>query len=151
MIKNYYGSQLWNPDSTRRSQLPLNDLFGTDWWCFTSEDAYMRLCLLALVANNYWLPTFARTYAHQWCLPALVANILILLISLALIKPWCTLASSIFNTLPSGGKKARSVNRDPLIPLINRCFPIYSLISVCHSISFYIHFVMPEANRSHHI
>lgn len=58
-------------------------------------------------------------------------------------------ASPIFNTLPSGGKKARSVNRDPLIPLINRCFPIYSLISVCHSISFYIHFVMPEANRSH--
>jgi hypothetical protein len=58
-------------------------------------------------------------------------------------------ASPIFNTLPSGGKKARSVNRDPLIPLINRCFPIYSLISVCHFISFYIHFVMPEANRSH--
>ena len=56
-------------------------------------------------------------------------------------------ASPIFNTLPSGGKKARSVNRDPLIPLINRCFPIYSLILVCHSISF-IHFVMPEAYRS---
>ena len=40
-----------NPDSTRLPQLPRKDSFEDDLWCFTSEDACMRLCLPALVAK----------------------------------------------------------------------------------------------------